>query len=111
MLGINIETDMRNKLFDHVQKLSFRFFDNNKTGHLLSRLTNDLFEIGEVARHGPEYMFIAAMTLIGAFGIMMFIQPELALMTFIIVPIIIWLVLYFNGRMTKASIVPSACGL
>ncbi|MFF2889795.1 ABC transporter ATP-binding protein [Paenibacillus sp. NPDC057967] len=103
MLGINIETDMRRKLFDHVQKLSFRYFDNTKTGHLLSRLTNDLFEIGEVAHHGPEDMFIAAMTLIGAFGIMLFIQPELAIMTFIIVPVIIWLVLYFNKRMTKAS--------
>lgn len=103
MLGINIETDMRKALFNHVQKLSFRFFDNNKTGHLLSRMTNDLFEIGEVAHHGPEDMFIAAMTLIGAFGIMLFIQPELAIMTFIIVPIIIWLVLYFNGRMTKAA--------
>ncbi|RIX60225.1 ABC transporter ATP-binding protein [Paenibacillus nanensis] len=103
MLGINIETDMRRRLFEHVQKLSFRFFDNTKTGHLISRLTNDLFEIGEVAHHGPEDMFIAAMTLIGAFGIMLFIQPELAIMTFIIVPIIIWLVLYFNGRMTKAA--------
>lgn len=103
MLGINIETDMRRRLFDHVQKLSFRFFDNTKTGHLVSRLTNDLFEIGEVAHHGPEDMFIAAMTLIGAFGIMLYIQPELAIMTFIIVPIIIWLVLYFNGRMTKAA--------
>lgn len=103
MLGINIETDMRRRLFDHVQKLSFRFFDNTKTGHLISRLTNDLFEIGEVAHHGPEDMFIAAMTLVGAFGIMLYIQPELAIMTFIIVPVIIWLVLYFNGRMTKAS--------
>jgi ATP-binding cassette subfamily B protein len=103
MLGINIETDMRRTLFDHVQKLSFRFFDNTKTGHLISRLTNDLFEIGEVAHHGPEDMFIAAMTLVGAFGIMLYIHPMLALMTFIIVPIIIWLVLYFNGRMTKAA--------
>ncbi|MCR2804186.1 ABC transporter ATP-binding protein [Paenibacillus soyae] len=103
MLGINIETDMRRRLFDHVQKLSFRFFDNTKTGHLISRLTNDLFEIGEVAHHGPEDMFIAVMTLIGSFGIMLYIQPDLAIMTFIIVPIIIWLVLYFNGRMTKAA--------
>ncbi|MHA6482289.1 ABC transporter ATP-binding protein [Paenibacillus sp. strain BS8-2] len=103
MLGINIETDMRRALFDHVQKLSFRFFDNTKTGHLISRLTNDLFEIGEVAHHGPEDMFIAAMTLVGAFGIMLYIHPMLAIMTFVIVPIIIWLVLYFNGRMTKAA--------
>jgi ABC-type multidrug transport system, ATPase and permease components len=103
MLGINIETDMRRTLFDHVQKLSFRFFDNTKTGHLLSRLTNDLFEIGEVAHHGPEDMFIAVMTLLGAFGIMLYIHPQLAIMTFIIVPIILWLVLYFNRRMTKAA--------
>ncbi|WP_141502188.1 ABC transporter ATP-binding protein [Paenibacillus luteus] len=103
MLGINIETDMRKKLFDHVQKLSFRFFDNTKTGHLISRLTNDLFEIGEVAHHGPEDMFIAAMTLVGAFGIMAFINLELAILTFVIVPIIIWLVLMFNGKMTKAA--------
>ncbi|WP_028612771.1 ABC transporter ATP-binding protein [Paenibacillus harenae] len=102
MLGINIETDMRKKLFDHVQKLSFRFFDNTKTGHLISRLTNDLFEIGEVAHHGPEDMFIAAMTLVGAFGIMAYINLELAILTFVIIPVIIWLVLHFNGRMTKA---------
>lgn len=102
MLGINIETDMRKKLFDHVQRLSFRFFDNTKTGHLISRLTTDLFEIGEVAHHGPEDMFIAAMTLVGAFGIMAYINWELAVLTFIIVPVIIWLVLYFNGKMTKA---------
>ncbi|WP_053377500.1 ABC transporter ATP-binding protein [Paenibacillus sp. FJAT-27812] len=103
MLGINIETDMRKKLFDHIQKLSFRFFDNTKTGHLISRLTNDLFEIGEVAHHGPEDMFIAGMTLVGAFGIMAYINLELAILTFVIVPIIIWLVLLFNGKMTKAA--------
>lgn len=103
MLGINIETDMRRKLFDHVQKLSFRYFDNNKTGHLLSRMTNDLFEIGEVAHHGPEDVFIAAMTLAGSFTIMAVINPQLAIMTFIIVPIIVILVVYFNGKMTVAS--------
>ncbi|ACS99104.1 ABC transporter ATP-binding protein [Paenibacillus sp. JDR-2] len=103
MLGINIETDMRRKLFDHVQKLSFRFFDNTKTGHLISRMTNDLFEIGEVAHHGPEDMFIAVMTLMGAFGIMAYINLPLTIMTFIVVPIILVLVLFFNGKMTKAS--------
>ena len=53
MLGINIETEMRRKAFDHLQKLSFGFFDNQKTGHLVARLTKDLEEIGEVAHHGP----------------------------------------------------------
>ncbi|MBD3917607.1 ABC transporter ATP-binding protein [Paenibacillus sp. PR3] len=102
MLGINIETDMRKKLFGHIQKLSFRYFDNTKTGHLLSRLTNDMMQIGEVAHHGPEDLFIAIMTLLGAFTLMMLIHWKLAVMTFIIVPAIIWVVIYFNGKMTKA---------
>ncbi|GGJ42492.1 ABC transporter ATP-binding protein [Deinococcus roseus] len=102
MLGINIETDLRRKLFDHIQKLSFRFFDNSKTGHLISRLTNDLMQIGEMAHHGPEDLFIAVMTLVGAFALMLSINWKLALMTFVVVPLIIWLVLYFNGKMTKA---------
>ncbi|WP_088830801.1 ABC transporter ATP-binding protein [Paenibacillus tyrfis] len=102
MLGINIETDMRKKLFDHLQKLSFRFFDNTKTGHLMSRLTNDMMQIGEMAHHGPEDLFIAVMTLAGSFTLMLFINWKLAILTFIVVPAIIWLVVYFNGKMTKA---------
>lgn len=101
-LGINIETDMRKKLFDHVQKLSFRFFDNNKTGHLVSRMTNDLMDIGEIAHHGPEDLFIAVMTLAGAFGIMLSINWELAVLTFIIVPLMIYLSLYFSRKMSRA---------
>src|SRR5690625_2371285 len=62
-LGVNIETDMREDLFHHVQKQSFRFFDNTKTGHIMTRITTDLFEIGELAHHGPEDLFIALMTL------------------------------------------------
>ncbi|MBO1580234.1 ABC transporter ATP-binding protein [Bacillus sp. XF8] len=100
MLGVNIETDMRQKLFDHIQKLSFRFFDNNKTGHLISRLTNDLMEIGEIAHHGPEDLFIAIMTLIGAFSFMMIINWKLALLTFLVIPFLLWLALYFNRKMT-----------
>ncbi|RNB92279.1 ABC transporter ATP-binding protein [Brevibacillus fluminis] len=100
MLGINIETDMRAKLFNHIQKLSFRFFDNNKTGHLIGHITNDLNEIGEVAHHGPEDVFIAVMTLIGAFVLMANINLELALLTFIIVPIMAWMILFFGSRMT-----------
>lgn len=102
MLGINIETDMRSKLFAHVQKLSFRFFDNTKTGHLISRMTSDLMEIGEMAHHGPEDLFIAAMTLTGAFAIMMTINWQLAVLTFIIVPGILWLAVFFNKKMTGA---------
>lgn len=101
MLGVNIETDMRRKMFDHIQKLSFRFFDNNKTGHLVGRVTNDLNEIGELAHHGPEDIFIAVMTLVGSFTLMAYINLELALLTFIIIPIMAWLIIVFGGRMTS----------
>lgn len=101
MLGVNIETDMRRKLFAHIQKLDFRFFDNNKTGHLIGRMTNDLNDIGELAHHGPEDVFIAIMTLIGSFSLMAYINLELALLTFIIVPVMGWMIIFFGGRMTK----------
>lgn len=101
MLGINIETDMRRKLFDHIQKLSFRFFDNNKTGHLIARVTSDLHMIGEVAHHGPEDVFIAIMTLVGAFGLMAWINWELTVLTFLIVPVVGWVAVYFNQKMTN----------
>ncbi|MFJ7467266.1 ABC transporter ATP-binding protein [Peribacillus frigoritolerans] len=102
MLGINIETDMRRKLFNHVQKLSYRFFDNNKTGHLVSRMTNDLMDIGEIAHHGPEDLFIAVMTLFGAFGLMLSINWQLAVWTFIIIPFLISLSIYFSKKMSHA---------
>lgn len=101
MLGVNIETDMRRKMFDHLQKLSFRFFDNNKTGHLIGRITNDLNDIGEVAHHGPEDAFIAVMTLVGAFGMMAYINVELAVLTFCIIPLMAWLTIKFGGQMTR----------
>lgn len=101
MLGINIETDMRKKMFNHIQKLSFRFFDNNKTGHLIGRITNDLNDIGEVAHHGPEDVFIAIMTLVGAFILMADINLKLAIITFIIVPIMAWVIIYFGRNMTS----------
>jgi ATP-binding cassette, subfamily B, bacterial len=100
MLGINMETDMRRKSFDHLQKLSFRFYDNQKTGHLVARVTKDLEEIGEIAHHGPEDLFIAIMTFIGAFVLMFVVHPELALITAALVPIIAWLSTKYGRRMT-----------
>lgn len=102
MLGINIETDMRKESFSHVQKLSFRYFDNNKTGHLVSRLTNDLMDIGELAHHGPEDIFIAAMTIIGTFGVMYYIDPTFTILIFLLVPIILILTIIFGKLMSKA---------
>jgi ATP-binding cassette, subfamily B, bacterial len=101
-LGINIETDMRQELFQHVQKQSFRFFDNTKTGHIMSRITNDLFDLGELAHHGPEDLFISVMTFIGAFWIMLTINVKLALVTIIIVPFLIWLITVCNFKMNSA---------
>ncbi|MCP1143348.1 ABC transporter ATP-binding protein [Lysinibacillus endophyticus] len=101
-LGINIETDMRQDLFNHFQKQSFRFFDNNKTGHLMSRITNDLFDIGEFAHHGPEDFFIAVMTFIGAFAIMFNVNPTLAYVALVAVPLLIALVTFSNKKMNAA---------
>lgn len=101
MLGINIETEMRRKSFDHLQKLSFRFYDNNKTGHLIARVTKDLEDIGEVAHHGPEDLFIAIMTFVGAFALMFWVDPELALITTVIVPFTAWVTTRYGGRMTR----------
>ncbi|RIU93372.1 ABC transporter ATP-binding protein [Oceanobacillus picturae] len=101
-LGINIETDMRRDLFHHVQRQSFRFFDNTKTGHIMSRITNDLFDIGELAHHGPEDFFISIMTFIGAFLIMFTINVKLALIILIAVPILIFLITFSNIKMNKA---------
>lgn len=86
-LGINIETELRRRSFDHLQKLSFRFYDNQKTGHLVGRVTKDLEEVGEVAHHGPEDVFVAIMTFIGAFLLMFTVNVKLALITAIIVPV------------------------
>ncbi len=101
MLGINIETDMRRLAFDHLQKLSFRYFDNQKTGHLVGRLTKDLEEIGEVAHHGPEDLFIAIMTFIGAFLLMLSVNVQLALVTAAVVPVTAWVTSRYGGRMTQ----------
>lgn len=100
MLGINIETEMRRRAFDHLQRLSWGYFDKQRTGRLVSRVTRDLEEIGEVAHHGPEDLFIAIMTFVGAFLLMAMINPWLAVMTALIVPGTAAIVLFFGGKMT-----------
>ncbi len=100
MLGINIETEMRRRAFDHLQKLSFSFYDGAKTGHLTARVTKDLEEVGELAHHGPEEVFLAIMTFVGAFLLMTTINVELALIVGAIVPAIGWLTMSVGTRMT-----------
>lgn len=102
-LGVNIETDMRDDLFQHLQKQPFEYYDNQKTGKLMTRLTTDLFEISELAHHGPEDVFITLMTLIGSFLLMYNIHPQLALITAIMVPFITVAMVFFNKRMTKVN--------
>lgn len=101
VLGVRIEYDMRQDLFDHIHKLSFRYFDTTKTGHIMSRLVNDLNEISELAHHGPEDLFIAAVTLSGAFIIMLTINWQLTLLTFTLVPVMIWFTVVKNRQMQQ----------
>lgn len=101
-LGTNIERDMRNDLYSHIQKLNFKYFDNQKSGKLIGRLTNDLMDIGEAAHHGPEDVFLSIMTLIGAFVIMLTIDVKLALITFCVVPIVFILAIFFSQKMSRA---------
>ncbi len=100
-LGISIETEMRRRSFDHLQKLSFRFYDNNKTGHLVGRVTKDLEEIGEVAHHGPEDAFVAIMTFVGAFVLMFLVNAKLAIVTVLVVPPITLVSLHYGGQMAS----------
>ncbi len=102
-LGVNIETDMRQELFSHMQKQSFSYYDNNKTGKLMTRLTTDLFEISEVAHHGPEDIFITIITLLGAFLLMLQVHTKLAIATVCLIPLIMFAVSYFNRKMTKVN--------
>ncbi|WEF24505.1 ABC transporter ATP-binding protein [Paracoccus sp. S3-43] len=100
-LGINIETEMRARAFDHLTRLSWRWYDRARTGKLVARVTRDLEEIGEVAHHGPEDAFIAIMTFVGAFALMFWVNPQLAVIVALIVPAMLALVIVYGGRMTR----------
>ncbi len=99
IMGTRIETDMRRDLFGHLQKLSFTFFDNTKVGTLMSRITNDLFDVTEFAHHCPEEFFIAGIKIVGAFLILCAINVPLTLIIFSVIPVIILILIYFRRRM------------
>ena len=99
LLGVRIEADIRSDLFSHMQDLSFSFYDKNRTGQLMSRVTGDLFEITELAHHGPEDLFISVVTLTGAFCVMLTIRWELALIVFAVVPLFILFTVRQRKRM------------
>ena len=88
-MGTLVEADMRRDVFTHMQSLSYSFFDHNRTGVLLSRVTNDLFEIVELSHHGPENILICTLTIVGALAVLMFINWKLALVLVILMPVLI----------------------
>ena len=101
--GIRVEADIRADLFRHMQKLSFDFYDKNRTGHLMSRLTADLFEVTELAHHGPEDLLTSVITIIGALLVMATIQWRLALVVFLLIPIFVIVIFSLRSSMSKAS--------
>ena len=101
--GIRVEADIREALFVHMQELGFEFFDRNRTGQLLSRLTSDLFEITELAHHGPEDLFISGVTIIGALIAMFTIQWRLALVVSILIPVFLAVIMRRRRAMGRAS--------
>ncbi|ADQ15424.1 ABC transporter ATP-binding protein [Halanaerobium hydrogeniformans] len=102
VVGIRMETDMRSELFTHLQKLSFKFYDNNKVGYLMSRVVNDLNNMSELAHHGPEDIFISSMLLIGAFIILMNMHWQLALITFALIPVMLIFSIKLGEKMYEA---------
>lgn len=102
MMGAYIEHDMRNEIFSHYQKLSFTFYDNQKVGHLLSRITSDLFDISELLHHGPEDIIISVIKLVGAFLILVNVNWKMAAISFSIVIVMLFYALIFNKRMKYA---------
>lgn len=104
IMGAKMEHNMRNEIFAHYQKLSFSFYDNQKVGQLMSRVTNDLFDISELFHHGPEDLVISIIKLIGSFSILLSVNWRLALTAFAIVPVMLAYAFYFNVKMKRAFV-------
>ena len=103
LLGVYMETDMRRELFGHLQKLSFRFYDKHRTGELMSRVVSDLFEVVELAHHGPEDLFISCITLVGSIILMFRLQWKLALVIALLVPLLIVFTIWRRKQMGTSS--------
>ncbi|PWJ50907.1 ABC transporter ATP-binding protein [Faecalicatena contorta] len=102
IMGAKMEADMRRDIFGHYQKLTFAFYDNQKVGHLLSRITSDLFDISELLHHGPEDLVISIIKIIGSFVILLTVNVKLALLAFAFIPVMAVFAFYYNGRMKIA---------
>ncbi|HAF86829.1 MAG TPA: thiamine ABC transporter permease [Sphaerochaeta sp.] len=99
ILGVKMETDMRSELFAHLQKLSFGYFDRTKTGHMMSRITNDLFQITEMAHHGPEDLIISVATIVGSYIVMFSYSVSLSLISLIPLPFMVAYGMYYGLKM------------
>jgi ATP-binding cassette subfamily B protein len=102
VVGVRMEYRMRKDLFSHLQTMDFRFFDNTRVGHLMSRIVNDLRDVSELAHHGPEDLFIASLMLIGSFWYLMRINLQLTLIVFVFVPFIAWFAMSRRTKMNRA---------
>ncbi|MFZ2258868.1 MAG: ABC transporter ATP-binding protein [Clostridiaceae bacterium] len=102
VLGVRMEYDMRKEMFGHLQRMSFSYYDDTKTGQIMSRLINDLNEISELAHHGPEDLFISIVMLIGSFVLLMGINIPLTLIVFSVIPFLVWFALSYNIRMRRS---------
>ncbi len=103
-MGVLVEADMREEVFSHMQELSFSFYDNNRTGVLMSRITTDLFDITELAHHGPENVVISVLTLAGSLSVLMTVNWKLALVLAIVIPIFIFFTQRQRTNMLKANL-------
>ena len=103
-MGVLVESDMRRDLFSHLQELSFEFYDKNRTGVLISRVTSDLFDITELAHHGPENIVISGLTMVGALVCMTVIEWRLGLVIALVVPLCLWFTMSQRVRMQRANI-------
>ena len=99
IMGAKMEYDMRKDIFAHLQKLSFSYYDNNKTGQIMSRIVNDLFDISELAHHGPEEVFISAIKILGSFFILLSINVKLTLIIFAFIPFMMVFAIFYNNKM------------
>ncbi|MFN8440539.1 MAG: ABC transporter ATP-binding protein [Caldilineaceae bacterium] len=102
MMGAMMERDMRSELFEHYQKLSFRFYDDQKTGQLMTRLANDSFDLSELFHHGPEDIVISLLNFVGAFIVLIKVDLQLATIVFLFLPVLALHAIYFNHKMRKA---------
>lgn len=102
VLGVRMEYDMRKDMFNQLQRMSFSYYDDAKTGQIMSRLVNDLNEISELAHHGPEDLFISIIMLTGSFFLMLSIDAPLTFIVFAVIPFLVWFAISYNKRMRKS---------